>query len=184
MNHTKPLYSLAKYWYVALVGTNREKACRDQLVKLGHEAWIASQQEEHLWRNGRHSTVERVVIPLVVFVHATEQERRTIVNYPFIKHFMTDKAQTPNSFGVHPVAVIPEKEMERLRFMLYQSECPVSFLSRPLHKGDQVRVVRGSLRGFEGQVTRYRDGDTYIVVNIGILGCAMVRISMNDVEPL
>lgn len=173
-----------KLWYVAFVGTNSEKASRDRLLKLGHEAWVATQQEKHQWRNGRHSQVERVVIPLIVFVHATEEERRQIVNYPFIKYFLTDKACTPNKYGVHPIAIIPDCEMEKLRFMLFQSELPVTFLSRPLHTGDPIRVVRGSLKGFEGHVIRYHDGDSYVVANIGILGCAMVRIALNDVEPL
>ena len=57
-------------WFVAIVATNSEKACRDRLVALGHEAWLASQEEMRVWRNGRRSTVERVVIPLMVFVYA------------------------------------------------------------------------------------------------------------------
>lgn len=171
-------------WFVAFVGTNREKACRDQLVKLGHEAWVASQQEERQWRNGRRTKVERVVIPLMVFVHVTEQERLEIVKYPFIKYFLTDKSAKTNSFGVHPVAVIHDGEMEKLRFMLYQSDRPVTFASHPPRVGQTVRVIRGQLRGFEGQVARYRDGDTYLVANLGILGCAMVRISLSDVEPV
>ena len=171
-------------WFVAIVATNSEKACRDRLVALGHEAWVASQEEMRVWRNGRRSTVERVVIPLMVFIHATEQERRDIVNLPFIKYFLTDKAGRANDFGVHPVAVIPQREMEKLQFMLYQNDQPVTFLSRPLKAGDNVRVIRGSLRGLEAQVTRYRDGDTYLVVNVGMLGCAMVRIALSDVEPL
>lgn len=172
------------HWYVAIVATNSEKSCRDRLVALGYEAWVASQQEERVWRNGRRSTVESVVIPLMVFIHATEQERRDIVNLPFIKYFLTDKAGRANDFGVHPVAVIPQREMEKLQFMLYQNDQPVTFLSRPLKAGDNVRVIRGSLRGLEAQVTRYRDGDTYLVVNVGMLGCAMVRIALSDVEPL
>lgn len=172
-----------KQWYAAIVGNNQEKACRDRLVKMGHEAWIASQQEERLWRNGRRSLVERVVIPLIVFVHASEEERLAIVRYPFVKYFLTDKAGRANSFGVHPVASISDSEMQMLQFMLYQSDQPVMFQSRSLHAGDSIRVVRGSLQGFEGHVIRYRDGNNYVVANIGILGCAMVRIALNDVEP-
>ena len=173
-----------KQWYAAIVGTNQEKTCRDRLIKMGYKAWIASQQEKHVWRNGRHSQVERVVIPLVVFVYATEEERRQIVNYPFIKCFLTDKARTKNKFGIHPVATISDCEMEKLRFMLYQSEKPITFISRSLHTGDTIRVVRGNLQGFEGHVIRYHDGNNYVVANIGILGCAMVRIALSDVEPL
>lgn len=176
--------TIIRHWFVAFVGTNREKACRDQLVKLGHEAWVASQQEERQWRNGRRTNVERVVIPLMVFVHATERERLEIVRYPFIKYFLTDKSAKANNYGVHPVAVINDGEMEKLRFMLYQCERPVTFVSHAPRAGETVRVLRGQLRGLEGQVTRYRDGDTYLVANIGILGCAMVRISLNDVEPV
>ena len=171
-----------KHWYAAFVSTNTEKACRDRLIHQGHEAWVASQQELRVWRNGRRSKVERVVIPLIVFVRATEQERRQIVNYPYIHRFMTDKARAVNDFGVHPVATIPDCQIESLKFILYQSDSPVSFLSHPLKTGDSVRVVRGQLQGLEGQVTRNHDGHNYVVVNIGVLGCAMVRISLTDVE--
>ena len=171
-------------WYVAYVGTNQEKACRDRLIKQGFEAWVASQQEERVWRNGRRLKVEHVVIPLIVFIRTTEEERRQIVALPFIHRFLTDKAGRVNSYGVHPVATIPDQEIQHLQFMLYQSDQPIIFVSRPLHAGDTIRVVRGSLQGFECQVTRYHDGDTYVVANIGILGCAMVRIALSDVEPL
>jgi transcription antitermination factor NusG len=171
-------------WFVAQVGQNAEKSSRDHLIRLGYDAFVASKDEIRSWSNGKQKHVEVVIISTWVFVHVTEEERRQIVNLPFIKYFLTDKAGRANDFGVHPVAVIPQREMEKLQFMLYQNDQPVTFLSRPLKAGDNVRVIRGSLRGLEAQVTRYRDGDTYLVVNVGMLGCAMVRIALSDVEPL
>lgn len=171
-------------WYIAVVGPRAEKAVRDRLLELGYEAYVATQEELHQWKNGRRKRVERVVVTQVVFLHATDAERRVVVTLPFVKSFLTDKAQRANAFGVHPVAVIPDQQMQKLQFVLYQNENPVSFLPRTLHAGDCIRVLRGQLRGFEGEVVRYRDGDTYLVVNIGILGCAMVRISLADVEPV
>lgn len=174
----------SRQWFVAIVGTNTEISCRDRLLAKGYEVWVATSYETRICRNGRKRVSERVVIPLILFVHATKEERREIVSYPFVKKFMTDRAQQANSFGVHPLAVIPDHEMKMLQFLLYQSSDPVRFLSRPLHQGSAIRVVRGSLRGFEGLVARYKDGDSFLVANIGILGCAMVKISLSDIESL
>lgn len=174
----------SRKWFIAIVNTNTEISSRERLLSEGYEARVASQFETHLWRNGRRYKSEHILIPLTLFVHATEEERREIISYPFIKKFMTDKAQVANNYGVHPFAVVPDHEMDMLQFMLYQSDTAVKFSSRPIRQGSKIRVVRGSLRGFEGHITRYHDNDAYAVANIGILGCAMVKISLCDIESL
>lgn len=171
-----------RQWYVAFVGQNTEKSCREKLQRLGYDCYVATQDEIHQWRNGRRHHVERVVISTIVFVHATEDERRDIVNLPFIKYFMTDKAALANDFGIHPLAVVTDKEMQKLRFMLYHADQPVEFNTAPVHEGDAIRVVRGTLKGFEGHVVNLRDGSPRLVVRIGSLGCATLSISLEDIE--
>ena len=169
-------------WYVAFVGHNTEKACRDKLLKLGYESYVATQEEIHEWKNGRKKNIERVVISTLIFVRVTEKQRREVVNLPFIKFFLTNKARSVDSFGHHPLAVIPDIQMQKLRFMLFNSEEPVNFVTERLRLGDHIRVARGSLKGLEGNVVRYKDGASYLVAQIESLGYAMMKIAIEDVE--
>ena len=170
-------------WFVAVVGRNTEKACRERLSEQGYESYVATQQEMRVWRTGQKKQVERVLISNLLFIHVTERERREVVKLPYIKFFLTDKAAQANDFGRHPLAVIPDSQMNMLRFMLYHADSPVSFTAEPLHLGDHIRVVRGQLAGLEGRVTRDGNG-TYLVVTLDLLGSAMVSISTDDLEKI
>ena len=172
-------------WFVAFVGHNTEKACRDRLQKLGYEAFVASQEEEHHWANGRKRRIERILISTIIFVRVSEAERRTIVKLPYIHAFLTDKAGLPNAAGIRPLAVIPDRQMEMLRFMLYQSDRPVEFVSAPLSVGDQIQVLRGAMAGLVGEiVTLASGGEPRIGVRIKYLGYAILHVSPEDVEKL
>ncbi len=171
-----------RQWYVAVVNHNTEKACRDKLQQMGYESYVASQEEVHRWRNGRKKKIERVVINSLIFIFVTEEERRQVVNLPFINYFLTDKARSANSYGRHPLAVIPDSQMQQLRFMLFNADLPVDFVTERIRLGDRIRVIRGSLTGFEGNVTRYKDGASYVVARIDNLGYAMMKVSAEDIE--
>lgn len=148
------------------------------------EVYVPLQREMRVWRNGRRSLVERVVIPTFVFVWCTEQERRREIAYlPYIKRFFVNIAGTP-VHGHRPVAIIPDDQMATLRRMVEQAESPVSVGARPLHLGERVRVNGGKLVGLEGRVYREADGNTNLVVAIDILGCAMVKIARDLLDPI
>ena len=172
-----------RQWFVAIVGRNTEKACRERLAALGYEAYVATQLETRVWRTGQKKQVERVLISNLIFIHVTERERLEIVKLPYINYFLTDKAGRTNDFGRHPLAVIPDSQMDMLRFMLYHAESPVTFTSEPLRLGDRIRVVRGQLAGCEGCVAM-EGNQTHLVVRIDFLGSAQVTISPDDLEKI
>ena len=171
-------------WFVAVVSNNTERASRDRLSALGHEAYVPCQRETRVWGDGRRREVERVVTPSLLFVRATEPERRVIVGYPFISRFLTDRARRKTATGPSPVAVIPASQMLMLRFMVGASDRPVTFDSRPARAGDRVRVIRGHLRGLEGVVLRDEGTcvDPTVCVNLSLLGCARVSVPTLDLE--
>lgn len=172
-----------RHWFVAIVGRNTEKACRERLTALGYESYVATQIETRVWRSGQKKQVERVLISNLLFIHVTERERREIVKLPYINYFLTDKAGHTNDFGRHPLAVIPDSQMEMLQFMLYHAESPVTFTPEPLHLGDHIRVIRGQLTGCEGYVTM-EGNQTHLVVRIDFLGSAQVTISPDNLEKI
>lgn len=197
-------------WFVAIVSNNTERAVRDRLSATGIEAYVASQLQLRLWSNGRRKPVEKVLIPTCVFIRCSEAQRRRIVALPFIKRFLADRARAKDGLAAPP-AVIPQKEMDTLRFMLGQTDYPVEFTDAPLRPGDKVRVVRGALRGLEGEVlsapkhnpfptkispnpnpSSTPDGSTHldstnlsdIIIRLDILGAARVSIPLQDLSPL
>lgn len=171
-------------WFVAIVGNRHEKLAAERLEALGYESFVATQEEVHLWKNGRRKTVDRVLLTAIVFVRCTEAERRqTVVNLPFISRFLTNSAASSKPAAGRPVAVVPDSQIEALRFMLGHSDKPVT-ISSDYVKGQSVRVMRGSLRGLEGQIVSLADGSSELVVVIDALGCAKVHINPIDVEHL
>lgn len=85
--------------------------------------------------------------------------------------------------GEAGAAVIPDKQMEDFRFLLDFSEEAVEMTNENIKAGDLVRVVKGSLRGMEGELIRHK-GVTKVLVRIDMLGCAMVNIPASFVEKL
>ena len=183
-------------WYVAVVNNNSERIVAERLTTLGHEAYVAVQKRMRVRANGRKVLVDVVVIPSFVFVHCTEKVRRQVVSLPYVKRFLSDRARAVDGLAA-PAAVIPEREMNKLRFMLGQSDYQVDFIEPRFRAGDSVRVMRGALRGLEGKVIRVMppsgakarksaasDAPVQIVVALDILGAARLEIPSCDIKAL
>lgn len=165
-------------WYVAIVNNNSEKDVRQKLTRLGYSSYVATQQQTKIWRNGRRARVEAVVIRTIVFIRCTEKERRLLVTLPYINRFMTNKAVATS----RTPAVVPDREMHTLQFILGNSDTPVRIEDTPLRRGDRVKVLRGSLMGLEGEIID-SDSGSELVVRLDILGCARLNIDRINVEP-
>jgi len=170
------------HWYVAIVNHNSEKTVAEKLDKLSVANYLPIQTEIRVWRNGRKAKVDRVVIPSVIFIHCTESERKGIVGLPFIFRFMTDKAGSTSESGSKPVVTIPDNQIERLKFMLGQSDILVEVTEKPFKTGDKVRVIRGSLAGLEGEVTDLNSAKSKLVVALDFFGCARLSIDTVNLE--
>lgn len=173
----------SRKWFVAIVKNNTEKSAQERLAKSGHETYVATQKVVRIWKNGRKAKVDKVLLPSMVFVKCTEAERKEIVTLPFISRFMTNKAGAAKDGMAKPLAVIPQEQIDTLQFMLGQSDIPVTFVDAPYRPHDRVVVVRGNLRGMEGEVVKTSDGKSELIIRVDILGCAQVIINAIDVEP-
>jgi len=164
-------------WYVAVMQRPRsEKAAAERLIRQGYDVYVATQKVWRIWRNGKRKRIDKVVIPSVIFIHCTERERLTAVQDSYISHFMTDRA------GNRKVAVIPNRQIERLKFMLGQSDIPVTISDRPYRVGDRVRVLRGSLMGLEGEIINLKSAKSELVVSLDFFGCAKLSIDTVNLE--
>lgn len=162
---------------------NTEKAAAERLTAAGYDAYVATQEEYKVWPCGKRGRVERVVIPSVVFVRCAEPDRIAILKMPFMSRFMTDRAGEANALGRKPVATIPDNQIQRLRFMLGNSDAPVTFTGR-FERGQRVRVVRGRLQGLEGQIVSDPDGSSRLCIGVDLLGSASLLIDPVNVEPI
>ncbi len=173
----------AAKWYVAIVNNRSEKLNSERLNKLGIENYVPVQSVMRVWKNGKKAKVEKVVIPAVIFIHCTEKERReAIVRLPFIFRFMTNKAGCTSGVATKPPATVSDKEIERLKFMLGQSDIPVEITEGTFQKGDKVRVVRGSLKGLEGEVIGLKAAQSEMIVSLEHFGCARLTIDSINLE--
>lgn len=169
-------------WFIAIVNNRAEKSAAEKLSGQGVEHYLPVQEEIHLWANGRKAKVEKVLIPSKIFIHCTEQRRREIVSLPYIFRFMTNMSGTRNRHGFRPLAVVPDDEIRRLKFMLGVPGVEVTF-SEDFIKGEMVQVVRGPFKGLCGEVLQDADSDTHrLYINIDFLGCASVAINPADIE--
>ena len=161
-------------WVAALVQMCTEKKVGDRLMKLGIENYVPTQTEIHQWSD-RKKKIERVVIPMVVFVCADEATERILRMQSFIRKILTYPGQTA-------AAVIPDDQIDRLKFMLKQSDSPVELMPENLRVGDRVRIVRGALKGLEGELCKSVPEKSMVAIRIDGLGYACVSVSVGDLE--
>lgn len=170
-------------WFVAIVNPRHEKAVAENLLNLNLECYVATQKELRIWKNGKRKIIDRVVIPSMVFVKCSEKDRRNIVALPFINRFMVNRAAKTGGMN-KPAAVIADAEIEKLKFLLGQTERPVEFVPSAYKVRDAVRVVRGSFLGLTGEILSNSDGTHDLLVGISMLGGARMLIDPVDIEKI
>ena len=172
----------ARQWLVARVAPNTEKASRERLIELGYDAFVASQQEIRIYKNGnrkKRKKIERVVITQYVFLHLTEQERRTVVTLPFVKAFLINRSSEQRTF-----ATVSDEQIRRLKRMLGQSEQAVQFITSGFTLGEEVIVMNLGNNDYTGRIVRVPgDNSTYVGVRLDTLGCAYLEISPENLLP-
>lgn len=67
--------------------------------------------------------------------------------------------------------------------MLGHSDSPVEF-SQSFEKGDKVRILRGNLKGLEGEVIITPEGKHVFCILVDFLGSARISIHPSEVEKI
>lgn len=165
--------SAPRQWLVAYVQSCLEKKTAQRLAAMGIECYLPVQSEMRQWSD-RRKRVDRLIIPMMIFVHVTPQERPLPLTLQAVSRYMVLRGEsTP--------AVIPDRQMEQFRFMLDYSPEAVELCSTPLAPGDAVRVIKGPLAGLEGELVTV-NGKRKVAVRLEMLGCAHVDIPVGFVE--
>lgn len=174
MNHIETKTNTApRQWLVAYVQSCLEKKTAQRLAAMGIECYLPVQSEIRQWSD-RRKRVDCLVIPMMIFVHVTPQERPLPLSLQAVSRYMVLRGEsTP--------AVIPDEQMDRFRFMLDYSPEAVEMCSAPLAPGDAVKVIKGPLAGLEGELITV-NGKSKVAVRLDMLGCAHVDVPIGFVE--
>ena len=162
-----------KVWLVAYVHLYHEKKISKKLTADGIENFLPVQVEIRQWSD-RRKKVERILIPMVIFVRVDMKERSQVLSLASVSRYMV-------LHGEHTPAVIPDEQMNRFKFMLDHSEEAIQFNNTQFAVGEKIRVIKGPLTGLEGELATI-EGKTKVVVRIEILGCASIEISRGYIE--
>lgn len=164
------------HWIAALVRMNCERQSARRLGQLGYETYVPVQEEVHNWSD-RRKKVERIVIPMVIFVRVDEGEEHTLIRHSFIHKFL----KYPGAASL--ATVIPDEQLERLRFLLENAETEVS-IAESLNVGDHVRISSGPLAGLEGVLSSVDGRNPIVGILIEGLGYACVRVNKEEVQKI
>ena len=106
-----------RLWYVAQVKATQEKNVRAQLIKMGYDAYVPVHKELHTYTNRTHKTVEKVLMPGIVFVRLNDDERSLLLHFPFINKFLVNNSLPVSKVGraVHPFATFTDVQMEKMQ---------------------------------------------------------------------
>jgi len=164
--------AVPKRWIAALVKMNCEKQVSNKLAKLGYDTYVPTQKEIHQWSD-RKKRIDRIVIPMVVFVRLAKNEEDEFRRLPFIIRFITYP-------GAKELATpIPDEQIEKLKFLLEHSEFPVSFRNH-IEIGDVVRIIAGPLKGVMGYCCGLNQSE--VALKLELLGYATTHVPIINIE--
>ncbi len=177
VNGTNDREAYPKRWIAVLVQANCEKRTAICLNKVGYETYIPTQQEVHQWSD-RKKKVDRLIMPMVVFVRATVREEEWLRDQSYIYKLLAlpGSDEDKRKFAT----AIPDNQIDQLKFLLENAEAEVS-LENNLKIGDVVQIISGSLKGLEGSITSEK-GKTKFFISIDFLGCASVEVTRNNLQ--
>ena len=164
-----------KSWYVAIIGNRTEKKYAKLIRRLGHEVFVPVQNETRVDRNGSVRTISRTLIAATIFVKCSEDERIDILKHQLARRFMVDHTGIKCN-GKYPIATIPDIQMESFRQFVERSDDPIVLTPTPYQLGETVKITDGKFKGLIGKILQYAEGEAHVVIGIGLLGCARLKI--------
>ena len=156
------------YWYAARTRYGQELRVRDRLLREGVEHFIPTVPTDGPRK-------EKAAVSNLVFLHTTKQEALDLANLGVIPvKYIVDCA-------TRTLLVVPDKQMEDFRRVLDLSLEEGGMMDRPLTLGDRVKVVKGPLKGVEGNVLEFQ-GRYYVVVSLLDSLFAKARVPRSWIE--
>ena len=152
-------------WYTAYTKPRSEKAVAAQLQKLGIEHYLPLTTEYRQWSD-RKKKVEVPLFNSYIFIHADALSYYTALNIPGIVRFIHFGGQA---------AVMSEKSMNEMQ-QIVTSGYAVSEHTETFHEGEEIMIMSGPLKGFEGIMLRNK-GQTSVIIQVeGLMQTIKVEV--------
>ena len=162
-----------RHWHAVYVRMHHEKKVQQRLTAQGIQSFLPIHTEIRQWSD-RKKKVDKVLIPMMLFVYVNKEEKLHVLQTPSVMHYMVLR-------GEQKPAVIPPNQMEQFRLMVEKSDTAVNFQACNLQLGNQVRVTHGPLTGLIGKLVTI-NGKSSIAIRIDRVGCATVQMDVAFVE--
>lgn len=163
-----------RFWIAAYTRPRSEKKAAKELLGFGINVYLPTQIQLRNWSD-RKKKIEVAIIPMILFAYVSDREIDLIRRNHLIVKLLTFP-------GNREVAHIPSEQIEKLKFILGQSDIPVDYDSNIVKVNDSVRVIRGKLMGLCGEVKSCSDSLYELIVQIDLLGGATLKIPKTDIE--
>lgn len=176
VNGTADREARQKKWYAVHVRSCCEKKVAQKLKSLGINTYLPIQKEVRQWSD-RNKTVDVILIPMIIFIELEFERILEVKKLSFIYDFL----KAP---GEKEPAIIPDNQIEALKYMVGNGNNEVEFSREDYSKGEFVTICRGKLKGLNGYVKADSNGKTKIGIVIDLLGCATVEVHISDLKQI
>lgn len=159
-------------WCAVYTRHQHEKSICEMLEAKGFEVFLPLYESTRRWKD-RRKVLSLPLFPCYVFVRGAHERRLPVLTTPGV-HMIISRGER--------VATVPEEEIEAIRRIVLGQ---LSVEPHPfLRCGERVRVVRGSLEGVEGVLTRKKNMYR-LVLSVEMLAQSVsVEIDALDVVPV
>ena len=159
-------------WCAVYTRHQHEKTVSDILEAKGFEVFLPLYESTRKWKD-RRKVLSLPLFPCYVFVRGLEERRLPVLTTPGV-HMIISRGER--------VATVPEEEIEAIRKTI---EGPFRVEPHPfLRCGERVRVIRGSLEGVEGVLSRKKNLYRLILSVEMLAQSVAVEIDALDVVPV
>lgn len=157
-------------WYAIYTKSRFEKKIYASLLRSNFQAFLPLTKEKRVWSD-RVKTVDMPLLPSYVFVRLTKCQMPLIYTFPGFVRFICFEGKP---------CTVSEKDISLLRELVKSGF--EARITNTCQVGDQVRVIRGPLRGWEGTMDEYNGNSRAVFYFEGISQCISVVVDMADLE--
>ncbi len=162
-----------KKWYPVYTNPRAEKKAYELLLKKGIESYLPLHKQLKQWSD-RKKWVEEPLIKSYLFVHIETKDLAEVLMTSGVCRFLYFSGK---------VAAMPDRQIEDLKLLL-ASENELEISDYRFHKGQDVMIRAGALKGFRGELVDFQSHKKIILRMEHIGQSLIVQVPLAFIEPL
>lgn len=162
-------------WYAAYTRVNQEVLIKKKLDALGIENFLPQEEQVRETPLGRKK-IRILLIHGLIFIRTDKATSFALLNDHLLSIVYLKDIE-----GRHSL-IVPDKQMQDFMFLLDFSTDGIEILNKNLKRGDRVRVIKGPLRGLEGELVRLKGHKRVVIRLDGVASIATSYIPSSFLE--